>query len=194
LCGDPVDEVIVWLFRCLWLAWFAYWIISARAVKPAQRHESRISRVGHFLPLTVAAWLLLTPRLPPWLTEQIVPRSTALALAGVAVTALGLALTVWARRVLGANWSGSVTVKQDHELIRGGPYRLVRHPIYSGLLLAFAGAALAWGQWRGILALTIAALALWRKWRLEERWMRETFGPAYSDYAARTSAIIPGLW
>ena len=110
------------------------------------------------------------------------------------ITALGLALTVWARLVLGTNWSGSVTVKQDHTLVRRGPYRMVRHPIYTGLLLAFAGSALARGEWRGLLAVLIAWLALWRKWRLEERWMAETFGPAYSDYAARTPAIFPRIF
>jgi len=70
----------------------------------------------------------------------------------------------------------------------------VRHPIYSGLLLGFIGSALAWGQWRGLLAFVIATYALWRKWRVEERFMRETFGTAYADYASRTPAVIPRLF
>jgi protein-S-isoprenylcysteine O-methyltransferase Ste14 len=189
--GDPIGP----LFAALWLAWVVYWWASARGVKPALRHEPWISRVGHFLPLGVAAWLLAAPERPQgWLAQPIVSRSAALAIGGVAITALGLALTVWARRLLGANWSGSVTVKQDHELIRTGPYRYVRHPIYSGLLLAFGGSALARADWRGLLALLIAWLALWRKWRLEERFMRETFGTAYADYAARTPAVIPRIF
>jgi protein-S-isoprenylcysteine O-methyltransferase Ste14 len=94
---------------------------------------------------------------------------------------------------LRANWSATVTVKQQHELIRSGPYAIVRHPIYSGILLAFIGSALARGQWRGVLALAIVIVALWRKMRLEERWMSETFGDEYQRYRARTAALIPFL-
>jgi protein-S-isoprenylcysteine O-methyltransferase Ste14 len=183
------------LFSLIWLVWFVYWMISARGVKPVQRRESVASRAGHIVPLVIAVLLLVVPTLPlPWLTTQILPQSAALALVGVAITVVGLALTVWARRTLGTNWSGTVTVRKEHELITAGPYRYVRHPIYSGLLLGFVGSALAWGQWRGLLALAIATYALWRKWRMEERFMGETFGTVYADYAARTPAVIPRLF
>jgi len=184
-----------WWFAAIWIAWFAYWMISARGVKPARRRESLTSRASHFVPLVAAAALLAAPELPDgWLTRRWLPPSAGGTLAGAALTVLGLALTVWARIVLGTNWSGTVTVKQDHTLVCRGPYRMVRHPIYTGLLLAFAGSALARGEWRGLLAVSIAWLALWRKWRLEERWMAETFGPAYSDYAARTPAVFPRIF
>ena len=98
---------------------------------------------------------------------------------------------IWARNVLGRNWSGIVTLKQDHELIRTGPYRYVRHPIYTGLLIAFAGSAIARGEWRGLLALAIAFVALWRKLKLEEQWMIETFGDAYRRYRDEVRALIP---
>jgi protein-S-isoprenylcysteine O-methyltransferase Ste14 len=189
------DSLIGLLFPLIWLVWFAYWTISARGVKPVQRRESVASRVGHILPLTIAVALVASPTLPvPWLVAQFVPQSIGLALAGAAVTLLGLAVTVWARRTLGSNWSGTVTVKKEHELITAGPYRYVRHPIYSGLLLGFLGSSLAWGQWRGLLSLGIAAYALARKWRIEEQFMTETFGGAYSDYAAHTPAVIPRLF
>ncbi len=110
---------------------------------------------------------------------------------GTALVLLGLAFTVWARVHLGRNWSGIVTVKQGHELIRSGPYRWVRHPIYTGLLLAFMGSAIALGQWRGVLAMLIVFAALWRKLRLEERWMIETFGAAYTAYRNEVAALIP---
>jgi protein-S-isoprenylcysteine O-methyltransferase Ste14 len=183
------------LFWVIWLAWCVYWMISARGVKPVQRHESPASRAAHIVPLIIVTVLLTSPSLPvPWLGTQIFPSSVGLALTGAAITVVGLSLTVWARRLLGTNWSGTVTVKEEHELITAGPYRYVRHPIYSGLLLAFVGSALAWGQTRALLGLAIATFALWRKWRLEERFMRETFGTAYSDYAARTPAVIPRLY
>lgn len=183
------------VFAALWLAWIAYWLASARGVKPARRRESLASRAAHALPLVAAALLLAWPGWPHWMTRRWLPGSAALqGYAGAVLTALGLALTVWARRTLGANWSGIVTVKENHELVLAGPYRRVRHPIYSGLLLAFAGSALARADLRGLLALLLAWLSLWRKWRLEERFMRETFGSSYADYAARTPAVIPRLF
>jgi protein-S-isoprenylcysteine O-methyltransferase Ste14 len=183
------------VFPLIWFVWFLYWMISARGVKPVQRRESVASRAAHIVPLAIAVSLLFSRTLPlPWLVAQIVPQSVDLAVAGAVVTVVGLALTVWARQTLGTNWSGTVTVKKEHELITAGPYRYVRHPIYSGLLLGFVGSALAWGQWRGLLALVLAVYALWRKWRIEERFMRDTFGTAYSDYAARTPAVIPRLF
>jgi len=93
--------------------------------------------------------------------------------------------------VLGGNWSGSVTLKREHEIIRSGPYRWIRHPIYTGLLLAFVGSALARPEWRGGLAVLIVVVALWRKLRLEERWLAELFGPAYSDYKRHSWALLP---
>jgi protein-S-isoprenylcysteine O-methyltransferase Ste14 len=99
--------------------------------------------------------------------------------------------TVWARVYLGGNWSGIVTIKHDHELIASGPYAIVRHPIYTGLLVAFIGSAVARGEWRGVLAVLIAWMALWRKLRLEERWMAERFGQQYEAYCRRVPALVP---
>jgi protein-S-isoprenylcysteine O-methyltransferase Ste14 len=86
-----------------------------------------------------------------------------------------------------------VQLKQGHELILRGPYQRVRHPIYTGLLLAFLGSALALGELRGLLAFGILAASLWFKLRLEERWMREQFGSAYVDYMRRVKALVPGV-
>ena len=110
---------------------------------------------------------------------------------GAVLTLAGLLVTVWARVHLGRNWSGTITVKQDHELITSGPYRLVRRPIYSGLLLAFMGGALARGEWRGIVAVVLTFWAFWWKLRTEEQWMREQFGLAYEEYAHRVAALVP---
>ena len=112
---------------------------------------------------------------------------------GAAVNLAGLLFTVWARIHLGRNWSGTVTLKQDHELITSGPYAWVRHPIYTGLLLGFVGLAIARGEWRSILAVVIIALAFWRKLRIEESWMLEQFGDAYRSYRRRVAALIPGV-
>src|SRR5205814_7527021 len=104
-----------------------------------------------------------------------------------------LAFSVWARVYLGGNWSAAVAVKADHELIRTGPYRYARHPIYTGILVALAGTALARGEWRGLVALAFAFLGLWRKLSLEEALLTEVFGAQYADYQANVPALIPFL-
>lgn len=176
----------------LWLSWGAYWWAQSRHVKATVRHESWASRGLHVVPLLLAAWLLWLPRLPlPVLGDRWLPAVPWTWLVGWVLTLAGLGFTVWARRHLGRNWSVVVTLKQDHELVTSGPYAWVRHPIYTGLLLAFAGSALAQGEWRGVLALGLAGAALWRKLRLEEHWLRERFGAAYLAYCRRVAALLP---
>jgi protein-S-isoprenylcysteine O-methyltransferase Ste14 len=184
-----------YLIPGLWLVWIAYWRISAADVKPTQRHESPGSRAAHLLPLLIAAVLLWIrgDAEDGWPFQRFVTRSVTLFWVGTALTAAGLGFSAWARVHLGRNWSATVTVKQDHELISTGPYAIVRHPIYTGVLLGFIGTALAIGQWRGVLAVVIVFVAFWRKLRLEERWMSETFGEQYRLYRARTKALIPFL-
>jgi len=184
-----------YLLPGLWLTWIAYWRISAADVKPTQRHESPGSRAAHLLPLLVAGVLLWIrgDAADGWLFQRFLTRSLTTFWIGTAITAAGLGFSAWARVHLGRNWSATVTVKQDHELIRTGPYAIVRHPIYTGVLFGFIGTALAIGQWRGVLAVVIVFVAFWRKLRLEERWMSETFGEDYRGYRARTKALIPYL-
>ena len=151
------------------------------------------SRQLHLGPLALAVLLLWGPQPFEALRVRFVPSSLAIEWAGVVLVAAGLIFTVWARVHLGTNWSGIVTVKEGHELVTSGPYALVRHPIYSGLVLAFAGSAIACGEWRGALAGAIVAASLWRKLRLEERWMAERFGDAYERYRDRVRALVPYL-
>jgi protein-S-isoprenylcysteine O-methyltransferase Ste14 len=185
-----------YLIPALWLIWLAYWRISASDVKPVQRHESSGSRAAHLLPLLIAALLLWWPDHPDggWLFSRILPPTESGFWIGALLTAAGLGLSAWARVHLGRNWSATVTVKQGHELIRTGPYARVRHPIYTGVVLAFVGTAIAVGEWRGVLAVAIETVAFARKLRLEERWMSETFGEDYRGYRARTAALIPFIW
>jgi protein-S-isoprenylcysteine O-methyltransferase Ste14 len=184
-----------YLIPGLWLLWIAYWRLSAADVKPERRQESPGSRAAHLLPLLIAAvllWIRGDAR-DGWLFQYFLTPSLTLFWIGAAITAAGLGFSAWARVHLGRNWSATVTVKQDHELIRTGPYAIVRHPIYTGLLSGFIGTALAIGQWRGVVAVAIVLVAFWRKLQLEERWMSETFGEDYRRYRARTKALIPFL-
>ena len=184
-----------WLFPALWTAWALYWWITSLDVKATARRESWLSRALHLGPLFLAAALLWTPRLGvAALDERFMPWAPWQFGAGAGLTCAGLAFAVWARRHIGRNWSAIVTLKQDHELVTSGPYALVRHPIYTGLLAGFLGGAIALGQWRGLLAVAIVHLSLLSKYRLEERWMAERFGPAYAAYRARVRALVPFLF
>ncbi|HXD05952.1 MAG TPA: isoprenylcysteine carboxylmethyltransferase family protein [Burkholderiaceae bacterium] len=183
------------IFPAMWIAWALYWWASSLGVKAVVRRESIASRALHIVPLMLAVTLMMLPderfaalRLG-FLTGGA--RASWAFWLGAALTLAGLLFTVWARVHLAGNWSGTVTLKAGHELVTTGPYRLVRHPIYTGLLLAFLASALALGEWRGVLAFAIVAAALWRKLRLEERWMREAFGETYERYCERVPALVP---
>jgi protein-S-isoprenylcysteine O-methyltransferase Ste14 len=187
-----VDIAYRFLFPAMWAAWMIYWGLASRGVKPAERREPLGSRLLHVIPLVVAVVLLWANRVPvALLNERLYPWSPWGFWLAALVTAAGLGFTVWARLHIGRNWSGIVTVKRGHELVTTGPYSLVRHPIYTGLLLAFVGSAMARGEWRGVLAVAIAWVALWRKLRLEERWMLESFSEQYTAYRQRVPALIP---
>jgi protein-S-isoprenylcysteine O-methyltransferase Ste14 len=179
-------------FPVMWASWVVYWWVASRDVKSTIQRESLRSRLSHIVPLSFAVLLYSSQRVRiPLLAERFLPLTEWSFWIGVFLTAGGLLFTVWARLHLGRNWSGSVTIKQGHELVMSGPYALVRHPIYTGLLLALLGSTLALGDWRAILALALAAGALWRKLRVEERWMRRQFGDAYRVYSQRVAGLIP---
>jgi len=183
------------LFLLMWGGWAVLWIAMSRGVKEAAQSETAVSRLSHVGPLLVAAYLLASPApLPaPVLDDRFVPLAIWPAALGAALGFAGLAFCAWARVTIAANWSSDVQLKRDHELIVAGPYRWVRHPIYTGVLLMFLGTALAVGEWRGVLAVAIAAAAFWRKLRLEEAVMSREFGQAYARYAERVPALIPFL-
>jgi protein-S-isoprenylcysteine O-methyltransferase Ste14 len=177
----------------LWVAWFFVWLLAAQSVKPTLWREPLGSQLWHRLPLLVAALLLtLRHRLPSALTWRFLPQSGAVDALGVLLVLAGLGFAVWARWYLGANWSAAVTVKESHTLIRTGPYRYVRHPIYTGILLALCGTAIVIGEVRAVLAVVLAFLALLYKSRVEEERMRASF-PEYDAYRRDTAALIPFL-
>jgi protein-S-isoprenylcysteine O-methyltransferase Ste14 len=183
--------VYPWIFPALWIAWSAYWWAASRDAKPTARREALGSRLMHIVPLAIAVALLAVDRIPPPLDARLYPWAPWEFWLGVLATAAGLGFSIVARAHIGRNWSGTVTIKESHELVTSGPYRLVRHPIYTGILLAFAGSAIARGEWRGVIALAIGWAALWRKLRVEERWMIEQFGEAYAAYRRRVPALVP---
>jgi protein-S-isoprenylcysteine O-methyltransferase Ste14 len=189
----PHDLAFHHLILWAWTAWALYWLICAIGNKTTQRREPLASRLAYVLPLLVGG-LLIGVRELPWagaLGTRLWPRSPLIYCVGFAILVAGLAFAVWARVHLGRNWSGAVTVKQGHELIRTGPYGYVRHPIYTGILTGVIGTAICSGTLRALLGFVIIAAALVRKLRMEERFMREVFPGQYEQYCEEVPALIP---
>jgi protein-S-isoprenylcysteine O-methyltransferase Ste14 len=174
----------------IWIAWAAYWLLASLRTK---RTVERGGFFGYRTVTVVLALALLTvfalggqrPGSQLWHTPGW------LALACVCLTAIGAAFAIWARIVLGRNWSAEVTFKQDHELIESGPYALARHPIYTGILAMGIGTALDYGRPIGIALLVGLCGGFWWKAREEEKIMSRHFPTAYARYKARVHAIIP---
>lgn len=185
-------ETIRLVTECAWYVLIAVWFVGAFTAKVQARTQPALPRLLHSLALLIAFFLLFTSVFNAgFLAERFVPRSLAIAGTGMVLTLLGIAFAIWARLFLGTNWSAAPSVKQGHHLVRSGPYAIVRHPIYSGLLLAMFGTALSVGKWRGLVGLAIVAAAWHIKSRTEERYMEEEFGGEYVRYRREVKGLIP---
>jgi protein-S-isoprenylcysteine O-methyltransferase Ste14 len=175
----------------VWCAFSVYWEIAAKSAAATQSSESRASRRLHVFLVNMALLLVIAPVRG---FGRFLPVSPIIMAAGVLVEVIGLVLAIWARRHLGRNWSGAIAIKVEHQLIRSGPYRLLRHPIYTGILAMYIGLAVVTGEWLGLLGVALTALAYWRKIRLEEAALDAAFGPDYDAYRRATWALVPGLF
>src|ERR1700678_2308764 len=181
-------------FPVVWIVFFVYWQIKAGNAKTTQRLEPAASRILRIFIFLIAIVLLSTTRIAlRWLYYELWLTGIWSFWLGAAVTVGGLLFAVWARVHLGRNWSRSVTIKQGHELITSGPYAVVRHPIYTGILAGFLCMAIAISQVRGFIVFVLFLLAFWIKLRMEEQWMRSQFGETYATYAHQTAALVPYL-
>jgi protein-S-isoprenylcysteine O-methyltransferase Ste14 len=184
-----LERTLVWV---LWLGWAAYWIAAARQTSANQRTESWRTGASYRIPLVFGILLLLSSRPSRTPTGFLLWPPSVLSLAiGLCLIATGLSMAVWARLYLGKYWSGRITLKVEHRIIQTGPYAWVRHPIYSGLLLALLGTVITIGTIRSWLGLAIIFAAVVRKLLLEEQWMCAHFGPEYELYRRRVKALIP---
>src|SRR5262249_36967336 len=158
---------------------------SARAVSEEKTTEARGSRLLHLTLVALGQGLLLVP-LPGTLGARLFPPSAPVVAVGLALELASVLFSIWARRALGRHWSGAITTKVDHELVRTGPYRWVRHPIYSGMFGLSLGTLLVAGEWRALVGMALLIVAFGRKIRLEERHLRTVFGAAYDEYRRST--------
>lgn len=175
-----------------WIVFAAYWAASALKTRRTVSKESFASRYGVLI-LEIAGFFLLFSERAEFggLAQRFLPQTYALAVTGVACTWLGIAIALWARWHLGQYWSARITLKEDHQLIRTGPYARFRHPIYSGLDLAAIGTALATDEWRCIAGVGLIMAGYWIKARKEESMLAAQFGKSFEDHCRHTGFLIP---
>jgi protein-S-isoprenylcysteine O-methyltransferase Ste14 len=173
-----------------WVVVIAFWFVSAFSVKRTRVRQPLPQRL-FYLVLTVVVAVLLngSVRFIHW-NRALLPRTIVTGILGDLLALAGLFIAIWARVILGGNWSARVTLKENHELVQRGPYRLVRHPIYSGLLLMVAGTAILAGQVSAFVALVICFCGFWMKLRQEEALLTKHL-LGYSEYMRRTKALVP---
>jgi protein-S-isoprenylcysteine O-methyltransferase Ste14 len=178
----------------LWMIFAAVWLIAWLRTKRTQERAPLSSRLLYAVPVMIGSYLFFSNNATSeWARARLFPGNPILEAIAVLLTALGIGFAIWARFYLGTNWSSAVSVKVGHELIRTGPYTWVRHPIYAGLLLALIGTALQQGKLVDLPAVGLFWLGFWIKSRMEEEFMRKTFGERYVEYRKSTGALIPKL-
>jgi protein-S-isoprenylcysteine O-methyltransferase Ste14 len=178
-----------------WYVFVAYWTVSWLRVKRTKSAEPLSSRLATILPLVVAFELLFSRSKwlgPLWL--RFLPPEDWIVWSGIALTALGVTVAIWARYSIGQYWSARVTLKEGHRVIRSGPYAWVRHPIYTGMLLGAMGTAVVVGEWRGVVAVVIIFVAHSYKALREEALLTRELGEEYVSYRQSTGFLFPRLW
>jgi protein-S-isoprenylcysteine O-methyltransferase Ste14 len=172
-----------------------YWLVNAWNTKPTVRKQNMSLRWAYLLALIISFELLYSPfQSLSWLRIQVLPRNDISGIAGCILCATGIIFAIWARYTLGQNWSGNVTLKAGHELISSGPYSIVRHPIYTGALLAILGSVCVTGELKGFIAVVVCFLSFWHKLRMEEDFMITEFPDQYPDYRMRVKMLIPFIF
>ncbi|TIV70017.1 MAG: isoprenylcysteine carboxylmethyltransferase family protein [Mesorhizobium sp.] len=175
----------------LWLAWIVSWSLAALWADPVQKRAGFRAEARYRVLWLAGTVLLFVPahgyvgRLRLWTP------TLAEAWVCVALIAIGIAFAWWARLHLGRLWSGTITAKADHRVVDTGPYRLVRHPIYAGLLLSILATMAAKGTVWGIAGAALLLVGIVVKARLEESFLRGELGPAYHEYARRVPMLVP---
>jgi protein-S-isoprenylcysteine O-methyltransferase Ste14 len=176
----------------IWLIFVLYWLVSAFRRKRTKKRESILQRLLYMIPPIAAYFLVARPEFRHgWLAARFVPDGPAVRWLGVAIAAAGVGFALWARWHLGSNWSGVVTLKEDHELIRSGPYRFIRHPIYTGILIGLLGTFLEDGEMRSLVALAMVWLSFYIKARREESFLSQEFGHGFIEHQRQTGMFLP---
>ncbi|MGH9572611.1 MAG: methyltransferase family protein [Candidatus Acidiferrales bacterium] len=179
-----------------WIVFLVFWLISSFTAKKIARREGRAGIARRVLTGFVGYFLFFRAADPGFgvLSHRFLPDDVRIASSGAVITALGVLVAIWARIHIGKYWSATVALKSDHQLIRTGPYARVRHPIYTGILLALAGTAVAIGCYAALVGLAIYLAVFWIKARKEETLLVGEFGPAFEEHRRSTGFFLPKLF
>jgi protein-S-isoprenylcysteine O-methyltransferase Ste14 len=175
-----------------WMVFGVYWLAAALRLNRMKKREPSRDRLLRFIVMGIAFVLLYgsDSRLGI-LNARFIPRLPWIRQLGAALTCLGIAFAIWARYHIGRSWSSTVSLRADHQLIRTGPYSCIRHPIYTGIILALFGTVLAIGRYRAIVALAIMLIGFIWKARREETLLSTEFGPACEEHKRLTGFFFP---
>jgi protein-S-isoprenylcysteine O-methyltransferase len=178
--------------KLMWFALALYWFVSSWSVKKTIKKQSGWPRAAYITCVCVAFMLLFQEQsLVSFLNKPVLPQYTGWKLIGLLFCSAGLLFSLAARIYLGKNWSGQITIKENHELVETGPYRISRNPIYTGFLVAFFGTSMSLGLLRGYLGIFVFLICLLIKISGEEKFMLETFTDRYRTYQKKVKKIIP---
>ena len=185
-------SIAVDIIRACWIIFLLIWVLAATSTKRSVYREKRTQRLRYSILLIAGYFLLINGRRLSYpLNVRVIPDMEGIAWAGVVLCVAGLAFCLWARATLGRNWSGTITLKEGHELIERGPYRLVRHPIYTGLITMFLATVIVLGHVAGIIGAVLVFVSFWIKLNEEEKVMLKQFPDQYAAYQQRVKRIIP---
>jgi protein-S-isoprenylcysteine O-methyltransferase Ste14 len=181
--------------KLLWFGLALYWLISSWSVKKTIKRQSGWQRTVYIICVCVAFTLLFQEQsLIPFLNKPVLPQNTWWKMLGLLACSAGLVFSLAARIYLGKNWSARITIKENHELVETGPYRISRNPIYTGFLVAFIGTSLSLGLLKGYLGIIVLLTCLLIKISGEEKFMLETFADRYRAYQRRVKKLIPFVY
>jgi protein-S-isoprenylcysteine O-methyltransferase Ste14 len=176
----------------IWIAWAISWVAAAAWSNDTQRQPSTATELRYRILMGIGALVMFVPAHGYEGPLRLWHIGWWGAWTCVVLIAVGIVVAWWARLHLGRMWSGRITLKVDHRVVESGPYGIVRHPIYSGLLLALIATAAAKGTVLGLAGLLFTFVGMWRKARLEERWLAKELGEAaYGDYRRRVPMLLP---
>jgi protein-S-isoprenylcysteine O-methyltransferase Ste14 len=182
---------LIELAGAAWLLWVTYWTIAARFVNATRYSEPLLLRATHLVPLYAGFFLIFNAH--PFIHGRLY-FNQSIRIAGLTVVLAGLLFAVWARVHLGRYWSGIITLKERHELIRSGPYQYVRHPIYSGMFAATVGSAVIAATPDAFLGSVLILVAFLIKIKREESLLMRQFGEKYQQYKTQVSALLPFVY
>ena len=185
----PPIDILLLLF---WAGFFTYWWTSALRNRTLFKRQP--SRLGFLTTMAIPAGVILIAFAlvaPDLYTARVLPDTLPVAIAGLLVTVLGIGFAIWARAHLGTNWSSRPAIHENHTITRTGPYAIVRHPIYTGILTGILGTAIATGALLGFVSLLVIFFLFLIKIRMEEQFLLEEFGEEYERYRGEVKALVP---